>query len=149
MINESELLKQIHTLESSKNDGRGVGAIKTLLMYYEQGDKDSAKAVLNNEGDKIRNHMDIVALLIKLIPETRDIYKFTLEYERKKLVEYIQDLNEKARIWESEGKDRWASKLVEDPAHWEEYGILTKDQLGDYLDACCHKDCTCCGDTDY
>lgn len=52
------------------------------------------------------------------------------------LVEYIKSLNEEARKWEEESPGRWASKFVEDRAHWNEMGIYTSEDFGDYLDAC-------------
>ena len=52
--------------------------------------------------------------------------------EAQELVEYIYDLNSKAK---------GGFVLTTDLKHWAEYGIHTKDQLGDYLDGCVEREC--------
>ena len=47
--------------------------------------------------------------------------------EARELLDYIYALNEKAS---------GGFLLTADLKHWAEYGITTKDQLGDYLDGC-------------
>ena len=47
--------------------------------------------------------------------------------EARELLDYIYALNEKAS---------GGFLLTADLKHWSEYGITTKDQLGDYLDGC-------------
>lgn len=47
--------------------------------------------------------------------------------EAQELIDYIYDLNAKAK---------GGFELTSDLKHWAEYGIHTKDQLGDYLDSC-------------
>ena len=51
--------------------------------------------------------------------------------EAQELIDYIADLNEKAK---------GGFMLTTDLAHWAEYGITTKDQLGDYLDGCVERE---------
>tara|TARA_R110000851_G_scaffold13552_3_gene46266 strand:- start:540 stop:821 length:282 start_codon:yes stop_codon:yes gene_type:complete len=51
--------------------------------------------------------------------------------EAQELIDYIAVLNEKAN---------GGFMLTSDLAHWAEYGITTKDQLGDYLDDCVAKE---------
>ena len=52
--------------------------------------------------------------------------------EAQELIEYIYDLNSKAK---------GGFVLTTDLKHWAEYGIHTKDQLGDYLDGCVEREC--------
>ena len=51
--------------------------------------------------------------------------------EAQELIDYINDLNERGR---------GGFELTTDLAHWAEYEIYTKDQLGDYLDECVQKE---------
>ena len=51
--------------------------------------------------------------------------------EAQELIDYIAELNERGR---------GGFELTSDLAHWAEYGIYTKDQLGDYLDECVQKE---------
>ena len=51
--------------------------------------------------------------------------------EARELLDYIAFLNEKAK---------GGFMLTCDLAHWAEYGITTKDELGDYLDDCVAKE---------
>jgi hypothetical protein len=57
------LADNLDKLQASKNDGRGISCVRTLVMYLRRGDIESAKAVCLNEGDKIRNYPDIKELL--------------------------------------------------------------------------------------
>ena len=50
--------------------------------------------------------------------------------EAQELIDYIVWLNEKAK---------GGFELTTDLKHWAQYGIHTKDQLGDYLDNCVAK----------
>ena len=51
--------------------------------------------------------------------------------EARELLDYIYALNEKAS---------GGFLLTADLKHWAEYGITTKDQLGDYLDGCVERE---------
>ena len=51
--------------------------------------------------------------------------------EAQELIDYIVWLNERGR---------GGFELTTDLKHWAEYGIYTKDQLGDYLDECVQKE---------
>ena len=51
--------------------------------------------------------------------------------EAQELIDYIVWLN---------AKTGGGFELTTDLAHWAEYGIHTKDQLGDYLDECVQKE---------
>jgi hypothetical protein len=49
---------------------------------------------------------------------------------------HIQKLNAKTQAWVAEDpENRWASFLVDDPAHWAEYKIFTVDQFDHYMAA--------------
>ena len=60
--------------------------------------------------------------------------------EAQELVDYIVWLNEKAK---------GGFELTTDLKHWAEYGIHTKDQLGDYLDGCVERECGSDDGADY
>jgi hypothetical protein len=51
--------------------------------------------------------------------------------EARELLDYIDDLNAKAN---------GGFELTQCLKHWSEYGITTKDQLGDYLDECVERE---------
>jgi len=64
------LANRLEELQSTKNEGRGVSCVQTLIVYLRRGDIDSAKAVYLNKGDKIRNYPDIKELIeIELMQE--------------------------------------------------------------------------------
>lgn len=46
-------------LGKSKNDGRGISCLKTLIHYLKRGDLDTALQVTRNESDKLRSYDDI------------------------------------------------------------------------------------------
>ena len=51
--------------------------------------------------------------------------------EARELLDYIIDLNAKAN---------GGFMLTQDLKHWAEYGITTKEELGDYLDGCVERE---------
>lgn len=52
------------------------------------------------------------------------------------LVTHIQNLNAKTQAWINEDpKNRFATKLVEDLAHWAGYGVETVDQFDHFMAA--------------
>lgn len=65
------LADKLDELQSTKNEGRGVSCVRTLIAYLRRGDIDSAKAVCFNEGDKIRNYPDIEEVLAKELMEEK------------------------------------------------------------------------------
>lgn len=73
----------------------------------------------------------------RLFPERNADMPARYTKEAQELVEYIYDLNSKAK---------GGFVLTADLKHWAEYGIHTKDQLGDYLDECVKREC---GSDDY
>ena len=57
---------ELDTLQRVENDGRGVSCVRTLLVYLRRGDLQSARAVINNEFDKIRNYPALKAKIWEL-----------------------------------------------------------------------------------
>lgn len=62
-IELAELANTLTELDSKENGGRGVSCVKTIIMYLQRGDIESVKAVMLNEGDKIRNYPEIETML--------------------------------------------------------------------------------------
>lgn len=58
-----ELAGALDQLQASKNDGRGVSCVQTICLFLRRGELTAARAVVNNEADKIRRYEDIVAVL--------------------------------------------------------------------------------------
>lgn len=61
-----EIADELDRLQEVKYEGRGVSCVQTLIFYLRRKDYGSAKAVARNEGDKIRNHEDVVAVLKRI-----------------------------------------------------------------------------------
>jgi hypothetical protein len=59
----ANLADKLDELQVSKNDGRGVSCVRGIIFELRRGNVDSAKAICNNEGDKLRNYPDIVKLI--------------------------------------------------------------------------------------
>lgn len=59
-----DLADQLDKLQKNENEGRGVSCVKTIILYLKRGEIDTAKAVCNNEGDKISNYEEIKQFLI-------------------------------------------------------------------------------------
>lgn len=57
------LARKLDGLQSTKNDGRGVECVRSISTWLRRGDLTSARAVAQNEADKVRNYPDIVAAL--------------------------------------------------------------------------------------
>ncbi len=50
-------------LQEPKNNGRGVSCVRDIYTYLVLGDMGKAKAVVNNEWDKISSYPDIAQWL--------------------------------------------------------------------------------------
>ena len=61
-----EIANELDQIQAKKNTGRGVSCVQTLVAWLRSGDLNSARAVTWNEGDKIRNHQDVVAVLKRI-----------------------------------------------------------------------------------
>ena len=57
------LAKKLFDLQKQENNGRGVSSVRTLIHYLEINDINSARAVYENEGDKISSYPEIEKLI--------------------------------------------------------------------------------------
>lgn len=62
-IELDELASVLTDLNSKQNEGRGVSCVRAIILSLERGDVEGAKAILSNEGDKIRNYPEIESIL--------------------------------------------------------------------------------------
>lgn len=63
---KSKLIDQLETLESSKNDGRGISFVKEVIMHLRNGNIEKAKVVWSWDGDKVETeNRDVRDFLIK------------------------------------------------------------------------------------
>ena len=53
------------------------------------------------------------------------------------LTNHIKAINEKSKKEMDANPNLWIGCIVEDPKHWEEYGITTPAQFDRYQDECC------------
>ena len=53
------LANKLEELQRTKNEGRGVSCVRTIIAYLHLGNIEKARAVCLNESDKIRNYPDI------------------------------------------------------------------------------------------
>ena len=53
------------------------------------------------------------------------------------LTNHIKSINEKSKKDMDANPNLWIGHIVEDPKHWEEYGITTPAQFDRYQDECC------------
>ncbi len=64
---DKDKIEQLDKLQASKNQGRGVGCVQTLIVYLRMGDLKRAKACFFNEYDKISSNPDIKELLLDIL----------------------------------------------------------------------------------
>ena len=57
--NPNVVADELDALQASKNEGRGVSCVRTMVMYLRMGNITSAIAVRMIEGDKTRSYPDI------------------------------------------------------------------------------------------
>lgn len=62
-----EQIEQLNQMQQTKNNGRGVCCIRTIIAYLKIGNYESAKAVYYNESDKICSYPDIHNLLTQIL----------------------------------------------------------------------------------
>ena len=53
------------------------------------------------------------------------------------LTTYIKSINKASRKEMADNPDLWIGKIVEDPEHWESYGIFTPAEFDRYQDEQC------------
>ena len=56
------------------------------------------------------------------------------------LADHIKKLNAETQAWVDAEPGRWAGMLVEDEAHWNEYGVYTPAQFDRYMDEATYSD---------
>lgn len=61
-------LDKLKELEKVQNEGRGVSCVRSIILYLEREDVDSACACCWNENDKLRSYPAIEAELRNLLP---------------------------------------------------------------------------------
>lgn len=59
------LAEKLNVLQSVENEGRGITCIRAIITELNNGNIEGAKAIYNNEGDKIKNYPEIKQLLEK------------------------------------------------------------------------------------
>jgi len=64
----ANLIDELRKKEPSKNNGMGVNCIRSIILYLDKGDADSAYVVCSTENDKIRNYPDLQHLLYRIVP---------------------------------------------------------------------------------
>lgn len=62
-IENIALADQLDRMQAMQNFGRDISCVRTLITYLRAGDVNSAKAVYNNESDKIRSYPEIDKLI--------------------------------------------------------------------------------------
>lgn len=68
--------KNLRSLESQQNDGRGVSCVRSVITYLERGDIGSARAVADTDHDKIRNYPTIEDCLSRLLWDSTTVPKW-------------------------------------------------------------------------
>lgn len=62
-FDKDKLAAELMELQAKHNGDRGVSCVRTLCSCLQRGRFSEARAVANNEGDKIRSYPDIVEVL--------------------------------------------------------------------------------------
>lgn len=57
------LAVELFELQAQHNDGRGISCVRGVCSELERGQIDGARAIVNNESDKMRSYPDVVAVL--------------------------------------------------------------------------------------
>jgi hypothetical protein len=70
-----ELLNEVHNLNDSLNNGRGVGVLRSVIFYLENNDWHNACLVANTDADKLwqyegaREKMQDLGLITFTLPD--------------------------------------------------------------------------------
>jgi len=62
-------IDQLEQLQASKNEGRGVSCVRTVIACLRRGDLNAAEACCMNEQDKINQYPDVEKLLREMCPK--------------------------------------------------------------------------------
>lgn len=60
-----QIANKLDFMQNQKNNGRGISCIRTIVTFLDRDDFESARAVVNNEWDKIRSYKDIAQYLVE------------------------------------------------------------------------------------
>lgn len=63
LADAEKLAEELDTLQAKENQGMGVSCVRSVAFHLRRGDFTGARAVANNESDKMRRFKDIVAVL--------------------------------------------------------------------------------------
>jgi hypothetical protein len=62
--NYRESAEILNSMQQEANEGRGISAIRDIVLYLERGNVDAAKATISGEWDKISSYPKIAQFLI-------------------------------------------------------------------------------------
>jgi hypothetical protein len=65
-VGATALADELDSLQAHENDGRGVSCVRSIVAYLRRDDLSAAKAIVNNEGDKIASYPVIEAALMRV-----------------------------------------------------------------------------------
>lgn len=65
--NLASIADELEKMQAIENEGRGISCVKTVIIYLRLGDLTKAKAVCDNEGDKIGNYPEIKEYIKKTL----------------------------------------------------------------------------------
>jgi hypothetical protein len=65
-VGAAALADELDLLQSRENDGRGVSCVRSIVSYLRRDELSAARAVVNNEGDKIASYPAIEAVLMRV-----------------------------------------------------------------------------------
>lgn len=63
MIDSQALAVELLDLQAQENDGRGINCVLDVCSELKRGQLSSAKAIVDNESDKISSYPRVVAVL--------------------------------------------------------------------------------------
>ena len=89
-----KLADKLDELQKTKNEGRGVGCVRSIILSLRSGRIEEAKAICWNEGDKIGSYEDIKELLrpIDGLNGSEDLLKI---FELNELISVMQQFLQK------------------------------------------------------
>ncbi|MDR3616564.1 MAG: hypothetical protein P4L53_23595 [Candidatus Obscuribacterales bacterium] len=65
-VGATSLADELDSLQARENDGRGVSCVRSIVDYLRRDDLSAARAIVNNEGDKIASYPAIEAVLMRV-----------------------------------------------------------------------------------
>lgn len=71
-----ELVEQLDLLQKEQNDGRGVGVIKSVIIWLKRGDILKAQLEASHDHDKIRYYPEIELLLKEQLFNGEELWRW-------------------------------------------------------------------------